>query len=275
MTAVAMNAVAMNAAVMNAGAVDGLERFAGMLGLAFLRYLPPIALAALSPLNWAPPLVRIALAMALAWMTVLAMPVDSWSAMPTQPMGWIAAALVELSIGFVFGLVVMMPQAALHLSGWLVDVQAGLSAAAIFNPGGQGDMQSMIGTALMLLGTVLFFTLDLHLELYRALVASTAVLPVGGAGLRLDAEAFFGLLGGSFLLGLMIVAPVMLGLFAVDVGVAYATRSMPQANVYFLMLPLKIVVALLLLVATLPFVPALMGRLFRDAFARAPAILGG
>lgn len=275
MTAVAMNAVAMNAAVMNAGAVDGLERFAGMLGLAFLRYLPSIALAALSPLNWAPPLVRIALAMALAWMTVLAMPVDSWSAMPTQPMGWIAAALVELSIGFVFGLVVMMPQAALHLSGWLVDVQAGLSAAAIFNPGGQGDMQSMIGTALMLLGTVLFFTLDLHLELYRALVASTAVLPVGGAGLRLDAEAFFGLLGGSFLLGLMIVAPVMLGLFAVDVGVAYATRSMPQANVYFLMLPLKIVVALLLLVATLPFVPALMGRLFREAFARAPAILGG
>lgn len=260
---------------MNAVAVEGLERFVGMLGLAFLRYLPPIALAALSPLNWAPPLIRIALAMALAWMTVLAMPLDSWSVMPTQPMGWIVAALIELSIGFVFGLVVMMPQAALHLSGWIVDVQAGLSAAAIFNPGGQGDMQSMIGTGLMLLATVLFFTLDLHLELYRALVASTAVLPVGGAGLHLDAEAFFGLIGSSFLLALMIVAPVMLGLFAVDVGVAYATRSMPQANVYFLMLPLKIVVALLLLVATLPFVPALMGRLFRDAFARAPAILGG
>lgn len=253
--------------------MDSIERLAGLFALAFLRYLPPIALPALTPMRWAPPMVRIVLALALAWLTVLAMPAES--EVLRGPVNWIAAAIGELSIGMVFGLVLLVPQAALHMSGWLVDVQAGLSAATLFNPGAQGEMQSMLGSAVMLLATVLFFTLDLHLDLYRALVASARVLPLGQVGVRLDLSAFLGLLGSSFVLGLMVVTPVMLGLFAVDVGVAYATRSMPQANVYFLVLPFKIAVALLLMVATLPFMPALMGRLYRDAFARVPELLGG
>lgn len=250
-----------------------MERFAALLALAFLRYLPAVALPTLSPLRWAPALVRIVFAMALAWMTVLAMPAAQFGS-NWQPLGWVASAISELAIGLVFGLVILVPQAALHMSGWLVDVQAGMSAVTLFNPGAQGDVQSPIGTALMLLGTVLFFVLDLHLEFYRALVASAQVLPVGQGGAHLEVDAFFGLLGSSFLLGMMVVAPVMLGLFAVDVGVAYATRSMPQANVYFLVLPLKISVSLLLLAATLPFVPMLISRLFQDAFDRLPAMLG-
>jgi len=255
--------------------MDAAQSFAASFMLAFLRYLPAVVLAALTPLRWTPPLLRIVLALALAWMTVQAAPLAAVTPGQQGALGWVAAACGELMIGLAFGLAVMLPQAALHLSGWVVDVQAGMSAAVLFNPGSQGDMQSMLGTAVMLLGTVLFFTLDLHLELYRMLVASARAIPVGQAGVRLDAAGFFGLLGSSFLLGLMLVAPIVLGLFAVDVGVAYATRSMPQANVYFLALPLKAVVALLLMMATLPFVPALFARLYRDAFARVPQMLGG
>lgn len=254
--------------------MDIIERFAALMSLAFLRYLPPLALPSLSPLRWAHPLARIVLVLGLAWLTVLAMPIDRWTGVWQQPGGWIAAAMSELLIGFVFGLAVMIPQAALHLSGWVIDVQAGLSAVTLFNPGLEGDAQSPLGTILMLLGTVLFFTLNLHVEFYRALVASAEVLPIGQAGAHLNMEAFFGLLGSSFLLGLMVVAPILFGLFAVDVGVAYASRSMPQANVYFLVLPLKIIVAVLLMVATLPLVPVLIERLFHDAFARIPAMLG-
>lgn len=254
--------------------MDLIERFASVMALAFLRYLPAVVLPALSPLRWAPAQVRIVLALGLAWLTVLAMPAAQWTGAWQHPLGWIAAALSELAIGLVFGLVILVPQASLHMAGWLVDVQAGLSAVTLFNPGAEGDMQSPIGTALTLLGTVLFFMLDLHLDFYRMLVASVQVLPVGQGGAHLDLDALFGLLGSSFLLGLMVIAPVMLGLFAVDVGVAYASRSMPQANIYFLVLPLKIMIALLLLAATLPLVPMLIGRLYHDAFDRVPALLG-
>lgn len=252
-----------------------LEVFAGFLALAFLRYTPALALPAFTPLRWAPTLVRVMLAMALAWLTVLALPAGAFAIDTRGPGFWITAALGELTIGMIFGLVVMLPQSALHTAGWVLDVQAGLGAATLFNPGGQGDPQSLLGTALMLVGTVLFFTLDLHLELYRGLVASAQVLPLGGFGARPDPEAFFGLLGSSLLLGMMVALPVVLGLFAVDVGVAYATRSMPQANVYFLALPLKILLAMLLLVAALRYAPALISRLYQDAFARVPLLLGG
>lgn len=257
---------------------------AALLALAFLRYVPAVVLPGFSPLRWAPALVRIVFAMALAWLTVLAMP-DApstgaassgvFSLEASGAAGWVTAALGELAIGMVFGLVVMIPQAALHTSGWLIDIQAGLGAATLFNPGGQGDPQSLLGTALMLLGTVMFFILDMHLELYRGLVASTQVLPVGGLGVRPSAEGFFGLIGSSFLLGLMVALPVLLGLFAIDVGVAYTTRSMPQANVFFLALPLKVLAAILLLVVSLRYAPALMLRLYQDAFSRVPAMLGG
>jgi flagellar biosynthetic protein FliR len=100
------------------------------------------------------------------------------------------------------------------------------------------------------------------------------VLPVGHVRLHADPAALLGLLGSAFVLALAVVAPVVVGLFAVDAGVAYATRSMPQANVYFLALPLKVAMALLLLAATLPYVPALLARLFRDALVRVPALLG-
>jgi flagellar biosynthesis protein FliR len=259
--------------------VDRIEDMAALLALAFLRYVPAVVLPGFSPLRWAPALVRIVFAMALAWLTVLAM-ADApstavFSLEARGAAGWVTAALGELAIGMVFGLVVMIPQAALHTSGWLIDIQAGLGAATLFNPGGQGDPQSLLGTALMLLATVMFFILDMHLELYRGLVASTQVLPVGGLGVRPSAEGFFGLIGSSFLLGLMVALPVLLGLFAIDVGVAYATRSMPQANVFFLALPLKVLAAILLLVVSLRYAPALMLRLYQDAFSRVPAMLGG
>jgi flagellar biosynthesis protein FliR len=251
-----------------------IEHTASLLALAFLRYVPAVMLPGLSPLRWAPALVRIVLALGLAWLTVLASPDTAYSQVPQSAGAWIIAAFGELAVGIVFGLAVMIPQAALHTSGWLMDIQAGLGASTLFDPGGQGDPQSLLGTALMLIGTVLFFTMDLHLDLYRGLVASGELLPIGGLGVRPDAEAFFSLIGSSFLLAMMVAMPVVLGMFAVDIGVAYATRSMPQANVFFLALPLKVLAAMLLFAASLRYVPALLLRLYQDAFARVPAILG-
>lgn len=251
-----------------------IENVAGMLMLASLRYLPVMVVPALSPLQWAPAMVRIVLALGLSWVTVLAMPAEEIAVGMGHAVAWTAAAFGELAIGTLFGLAIAAPQAALHSAGWLLDVQAGLGAATLLNPGAQNDARSLLGTALMLLATVLFFALDLHLALYRSLIASTAVLPVGRMGLHPDPTALLAMFGSSFLLGLMTAAPVVLGLFAIDVGIAYATRSMPQANVYFLALPLKVLMAMLLLAAALKAMPVLIQRLYQDAFSRIPAVLG-
>lgn len=251
--------------------MDALQSFVAVYVLAMLRYLPVFVLAPLTPLRWAPPLVRIVLVMLLAWMTA------QW-ATPLAVNGiaaWMSAICGELLIGLAFGLAVMLPHAALHTAGWVIDVQAGSSAGVLFDPGSQSDTQAVFGNALMWLATVLFFVLDLHLQLYRMLAVSVQLVPLGRSGAHLAWDGLAALLGNSFLLGLAVVMPVMFGLLLVDVGVAYATRSMPQANVYFLALPLKLLVAIGLLMATLPLFPALFARLYRDAFQRVPGLLGG
>lgn len=256
-------------------AASTLESQAGWVALAMVRYVPVLVLAAYSPLRWAPAMIRITLALGLAWLTVLSIPETALQAVPEGVGAWIRALVGEFAIGLIFGLALLVPQAALHGMGWLLDVQAGFGAATLFNPGADNDPQSLLGTALSLAAVVLFFTLDLHQALYRGLVASVDWLPLGAAAARPDPDAFFGLLGHGFLLALALVAPVVLGLFAVDVAVAYATRSMPQANVYFLALPLKVLVAMLLFAVAIRYAPELLSRLYRDAFSRVPGMLGG
>ncbi|WP_176693257.1 flagellar biosynthetic protein FliR [Arenimonas terrae] len=245
-----------------------------MFLLAVIRYIPVVAIPPLSPMRWAPPLIRIVVVLSLAWLTVLA---SSPAAIPADlsgPVAWTIAALSELAIGTAFGAAVAFPMAAVHTAGWVIDVQAGLGSATLFDPGSQGDAQSPLGAALLLLATTLFFTMDLHLDLYAGLVVSAEVLPFAGSSVYLDASAFLSMVGSSFLLGLMVAAPTVLCLFAIDVGVAYATRSMPQANVYFLALPLKVFVAMILTASSLGAMPAAFARLFRDATSRVPSVLG-
>ena len=251
-----------------------LQTLALMGMFASLRYLPVMVIPSLTPFSWAPGMVRIALLFALTWLTLLSSPLIAFREEWRQPMGLVLACAGELLLGLTFALAVMLPNAAIGLAARLADMQAGLSAAALFNPAGQHEPESMLGTIVMLAAIVLFFTLDLHLLLFQMLTVSVQVMPLGAMSMHLDFEAFLLMVSSSFLLGLSIMAPVILGLFAVDMGVAYATRSMPQANVYFLALPLKVAIAFLLLAMTLPFFPGLIGRLYQDAFARVPAVFG-
>lgn len=255
--------------------MDALQILVVMFIMALLRYLPVIALPAMSPFSWAPGMVRGVLLLGLSWLTVMSVPSMQAPLHWREPIGLIVAGAGELLLGMVFGLAIMVPNASLSVAGWLADTQAGLSAAVVFNPAAQHDAESVLGVALMLLSTVLFFLLDLHIRLFQLLVGAAQAIPLGSLSLHLDMDAFLAMFGGSFLLGLMVVSPIVLGLLMLDIAVGYATRSMPQANVYFLALPLKVAVALLLLAVSLSFAPHLIGRLFGDAFNRIPAVLGG
>lgn len=254
--------------------MDSMVAFAALFVFAILRYLPVLALPGFTPLGWAPVFVRMILLLGFAWLTLLALPGGPSMPASMPPLGFVLAAIGELFIGMTFGLAVMLPNAALHTAGWLADMQAGLGAAALFNPAAENATESLLGHALMLAATVLFFTLDFHVLLFRGMVASTEVMPLGALGIRPNGEGFLLMLATSFATGLMLAAPLMIGMFCLDIGVGYATRSMPQANVYFLVLPLKVAVALALLALTLAYAPLLIGRLFKQALEQVPAVLG-
>lgn len=236
--------------------------------LALLRFAPLLVIPAVTPFSWAPLHVRIMLLFALSALLAGVAPLGA------LPDGLLLPVVSELLVGGCYGLAVMLPMAALGLSARVLDVQAGLASASLFNPSLQAN-DTTLGSALSMVGTFAFFALGFHLLVMRSLVESARWLPLGSGGHLPSAAPLFAMLGSQFLLGMMVVMPVILGLFAVDIFVAIASRSMPQANVYFLSLPLKVAAVLVLLAASLRLAPALMGRLFRDALHGANAMVGG
>ncbi|MET4674921.1 MULTISPECIES: flagellar biosynthetic protein FliR [unclassified Luteibacter] len=236
--------------------------------LAGVRFAPLLVVPAMTPFAWAPLHVRVLLLFVVSALMAGVAPLSS------MPHGLAAAVCSELLIGGCYGLAVMLPMASLGSAARLLDVQAGLAASTLFNPSLQTN-DTTLGSALGMAGTFVFFALGFHLLVLRSLVASARFLPLGAAERMPSIEPLFAMLGSQFLLGLMVVVPVVLGLFVVDVFVAFASRSMPQANIYFLALPLKVAVVLLLLAASLRLAPVLMGRLFRDALDGANHMVGG
>lgn len=248
-----------------------MERFAASAGLAALRFSLVIALPGLSPLAWAPASIRVLLVLALSLSAALLAPIP---AAALADFDWVAAIGQEALVGLSFALAVLLPMGAVSFFGKVIDVQAGFGAAAVLNPAASTEGEALIGVALGLLMTVLFFALDLHHDLLRALMLSLEWLPLGQASIDATPAALAQAFGQAFSLALLLVAPVMLGLFGIDMAVGYATRSMPQANVYFLSLPLKIAAGILLLAMSLKAAPAIVERLFSTALSDSASVLG-
>jgi len=113
--------------------MNEIQALVAQFMFASLRYLPVIAIPALSPLSWAPGMVRIAV-------------LFCWPGSPCSPRrqdvsgnlattGRVVIGVRQrIAAGLTFALAVMLPQAALGMSAAVADLQAGLSAATLFNP---------------------------------------------------------------------------------------------------------------------------------------------
>lgn len=245
--------------------VFGPETIVIRFAFACARFAPVLIVPALTPFAWVPGLIRVTVLVLVAVLATAVAPSSAVAIGIDQPLAFGLALLGEGVFGLVLALAVMLPMAAIGFSAGVVDIQSGVAAMALFNPTIR-TTASMAGTVTQWAGTLIFFALGFHLLLLKGLVASTQFAPLGSAGFSMSAGRFVALLGTQFILGLAVVAPVILGLFAIDLGIAYASRSMPQANIYFVALPLKVAAAFLLLAADLSFAPQLIGRVFGQAF---------
>lgn len=244
--------------------MSGLEPTVTLFLFASARFAPVLIVPALTPFSWVPGLIRITVLVAVAVLATAVAPAGITVGID-QPLAFGLALLGESAYGLALALAVMLPLAAIGFSARVVDIQSGVAAMALFNPSIR-TTESVAGTVFQWAGTLIFFALGFHLLLLKGLIASTQFAPLGSAGFAMSPEHFAVLLGLQFMLGLAVVAPVMLGLFAIDLGIAFASRSMPQANVYFVALPLKVAATFLLLAADLAFAPHLIGRMFAQAF---------
>jgi flagellar biosynthetic protein FliR len=185
---------------------------------------------------------------------------------------WIAAAAVrEAAIGLslAFGLIVAF--AAFAVGGRLLDYQIGFGIAEIVDPASRTQVP-LLGFLLQLLGAAVFFALEGHHGLLRALSASWTALPPGLPALSDQPLQLAGSFAAAFACGLAVVAPVVALLALLDAGMALLSRVLPQMNVLMMSMGLKALVAVGALALSMRFAGGALVRVLTQAAPSMPSV---
>ena len=208
---------------------------------------------------------KIRLVLVLVFSALMASLIPSSLSIASLP-SLLAALATEFVVGLVMGCSLMVMFSSLLIAGRLVDFQSGFSAAAVLNPA-SGTQNSLLGTLLLLMGTAFFFAVDAHHELLRGVVYSLKVFPPGQAIQDMPDLLDAALFGGTiFLYGMLISAPVLAGLFIMDLAFSAMARTMPQMNPYFIALPAKVFAGMALLALSFSQISPVLENLFSVLF---------
>jgi flagellar biosynthesis protein FliR len=208
-----------------------------------------------------PPRLRVLFALLLAATMVTALQVTSPAAAARSVGALALAALAEAAIGAAMAFGLFAAFGAFQFAGKLLDIQIGFSLGTVFDPVTR-TQTPLLGSLLNLLGVMVFFALDGHLLLMRGIAYSFTAMPPGQLPSGWNIAAFANQFGVMFLFGLTIAAPVVFALLLTDIGQGIASRTMPQLNIFTVGIPVKIVVGLLLFMATLYAMAPVMARVF-------------
>ena len=194
--------------------------------------------------------VRLLLALALA---VVLTPVVG-AALPPPPsgiLGYAAVVVGEVLVGLFLGALTRMFLSALHVAGVIVAYQSSLANATLFDPS-TAQQGSMTGAFLNALGVFLIFTADLHHLMIGALADSYRVfLPAAPFPVGDFSDAAARALADSFALAMRIAAPFIVVGVTFYLGLGLLARLMPQVQVFFIAMPLQIILGLAVLALTL------------------------
>lgn len=158
----------------------------------------------------------------------------------------------ELVIGLLMGLGARLFMAALSLAGELIAFSAGLQAATMFDPSSNSSSGAPT-IFLTLTGGLLVLALGLHHELIRAIALSYTTFPVGQLPPVADiTAAFTQIMADIFVLGLQLAAPVVVAGLLTTALFGLLNRLIPQLQVFFVSVPLTVIIALAILAASLP-----------------------
>jgi flagellar biosynthesis protein FliR len=166
----------------------------------------------------------------------------------------------EILIGAMLGTMARLTISALEVAGSVIAQQLGLGFVTAIDPT-QAEQGAIVGNFLSMTGIALFFATDMHHLVIAALNDSYTLFEPGEMPATGDAAALITkTVAGAFRIGIQLSAPFLVFGLIFNVGLGVLARLMPQMQVFFIGLPLSILLGLTFLVVVLG---AMMG-LFLD-----------
>lgn len=153
----------------------------------------------------------------------------------------------EMMIGAVLGMTARLAISALQVAGSVIAQQMGLGFVTAVDPT-QGQQGMLVGNFLAVLGVTLIFATDMHHLVIAALSDSYRIFEPGEMPLVGDvAKHITEIVTTAFRIGIQLAAPFLVFGLLFNLGLGVLSRLMPQMQVFFIGLPLSILLGLLLL----------------------------
>lgn len=158
---------------------------------------------------------------------------------------------IEILIGLFIGAATRIFFMALAIAGSFYSFMSGLASAMIFNPL-LADQGALLSIFLSLFGLLMIFVTDTHHLLIRTAVESYVLFEPGVYLMVGDmADVITRTVSASFQLGFQLAAPIIVIGLLFYVLLGLLARLMPQMQVFFIAMPLQIMMGLFLLMTTM------------------------
>jgi len=174
--------------------------------------------------------------------------------------GSITALLVlmlhEIVIGIVLGATARVTLSALQVAGSVIAQQLGLGFVTAVDPT-QGQQGIIVGNFLTLLGVTMIFATDLHHLVIAGLHDSYRLFAPGEVPAVNDVtQLVIRTTADAFRIGIQLSGPFLVFGLVFNIALGVLSRLMPQMQVYFIAVPLSIMIGYLILLVV---VGAMMG----------------
>jgi len=195
--------------------------------------------------------VRLVMALAVSFL-IYTLVSASLPAMPGSALMLGLLIVIEVFIGVMIGTAIRLLLSALHTAGTIIAMQTGLAMAMAFDPA-QGAQSALMSTFLTLMAVVLIFITNMHYMMIAAMLDSYSLFPVGTEINTADfAETVIRTVANSFLIGIQIASPFIVYGLIFNVGLGIIARLMPQLQVFFIAMPLNILIGFVIFAIVIP-----------------------
>jgi flagellar biosynthetic protein FliR len=175
-----------------------------------------------------------------------------------------AEILLGLMIGFIFKIIL----GGFQMAGQLAGYQMGMALANVMDPS-TSEQVPLLAQFNNLLALMILLILNAHHFFIQAVIESFRLLPP--LGMNLNHAVFRDMIylaGDLFVIAIKVGAPVVVALLLVSVAFGLVARTVPQMNVFIVAMPLKIMIGLIFVGLSLPFIVEYMGHLYKEGVSQ-------
>jgi flagellar biosynthesis protein FliR len=219
--------------------------------LIFLRIISAFVAAPIFGHKAFPVIAKIGLAFVISYIIFLLQ--DNSAANVEFSLWWLTVnSFKEILTGLIIGFSLNLVFYGFSFAGGLIGFDIGLHMAHVFNPLDETET-NILGEIIYFAAMLIFFLLNGHHYLIRALEYSFTVIPLGKFSIN---KSVYDLLikysASVFIIAVKIAAPVLISIFLVHIAEGIIARVIPQMQIFFVTQPLKIGIGLVLLAAITP-----------------------